>query len=70
MQKQKTSFFKSKKTTWTFAIISFLAGFLFLKNNPTGNVVLSNYYPINLISVVGMLLIFCSLILALYSIRK
>jgi len=66
------SFFKQKKVTAGFAAASLVFGFLFLfiNNGITGNAVLNDKYSLNLLSLVGLLLIFCSAILAAYSLRK
>ena len=64
------NWFKGKPATSIFAAISLAGGFLFLNQGITGNVILDKYYSINLISVIGMFLIVCSIILGLYSLRK
>ena len=62
---------KEKKVTATMAIISFIAGFFFMANSGiTGNVVRNHYYPVSVLSLVGLLLVFCSVILAIYTINK
>jgi hypothetical protein len=66
----KQNFFKKKTTTSIFSIIAFISGFLFLDSGITGNAILNDKYNFNLLSLIGTLLIFCSLILALYSFRK
>lgn len=66
----ETNFFKKKTTTITFAIISLISGFIFLDKGITGNAIINDKYNFNLLSLIGMLLIFCSLILALYSVKK
>lgn len=68
MQK-KTPKLKSPKSTAGFAIAALLGGFVFLNKGITGNVILSNKYSFNIISLIGLLLVFCSAILALYTIR-
>jgi len=62
--------FKGKQSTSIFAVISLVGGFLFLNQGITGNVILDKDYSTNLISVIGMFLIVCSIILGLYSLRK
>ena len=64
------SFFKTKKVVIFFAVISFLGGFLFLKHNITGNAVISGKYFFSLISLSGLLLILCSIILGIYALIK
>ena len=60
----------SKKITAAFSVAALFAGFLFIDRSVTGNVVLNNHNPVNFVSLVGLLLVFCSAILALYSIRR
>jgi hypothetical protein len=69
MKKEK-SFFKKKSVINSFAIIALLGGFFFLNKRITGNVILNNYYSFSLISLIGLLLIICSIILGTYSIWK
>lgn len=64
------NFFKNRKTTAVFAIVALIGGFVFLKSSLTGNVVLSDKYLVSPISVVGLLLVACSIVLAVYSVRK
>jgi len=62
---------KAKRSTTIFALIALIGGFLFLnQSNVTGNIILSKENPINIISIIGLLLILCSVILSLYSIKK
>ena len=62
---------KTKRSTITFALIALIGGFLFLnQSNVTGNIILSKENPINIISVIGLLLILCSVVLSLYSIKR
>ena len=68
--KKKTNFLTRKKTTAFFAIISAIAGFSFLNKSITGNIILSDAYSFDLISLIGLLLILCSVILGIYSIKK
>ncbi len=69
MEKQE-SWFKTKKVTASFAIIALGGGFLFLNRSITGNIILNDKYPFNLVSMIGLLLILCSVILGVYSMRK
>jgi len=64
------SLFKTKKVVAGFAIVALLGGFFFLNNTPTGNIIVESGNPINLLSIIGLLLIACSIILAVYAIRK
>ena len=62
--------FETKKATMVFAIISLIGGFLFLNHSITGNIILSDKYSFNLVSLIGLLLILCAVILGAYSIKK
>jgi len=61
---------KEKKTTGIFAIIAFIGGFFFLNQTVTGNVIIESEKSINLISIIGLALIACAIILAFYSLKK
>jgi hypothetical protein len=61
---------KKKKVTTSFAIIALAGGFLFLNSGITGNVVILNKGSFNVLSLIGLLLIFCSAVLAAYTIKK
>jgi hypothetical protein len=67
---EKENWFKTKKATSLFAIISFLGGFTFLNQSITVNAIIKNSSNSNLLSLIGLLLIFCSIILTGYTIRK
>ena len=69
MVKQE-SFFKRRKTLWFFSAFALLLGFTFLNQGITGNAVLSNSQGFDPLPLIGLLLVFCSAILALYTIRK
>ena len=66
----KLKWFKAKRVAAVFAAVSFVIGFLFLDKGITGNVILDNQYPVDFISLIGLLLILCSAILAVYLIKK
>ena len=68
--KKETNFLTNKKTTAFFAIISLIGGFSFLNKNITGKVILEDVFSFDLISLIGLLLIFCSIILGVYSLKK
>lgn len=68
--KEFFDWFKTRQATSLFALASFGFGFIFLKNNFTGNVVLNGGGSYNLISFIGMLLILCSVALGAYSLKK
>jgi len=67
---EKLKWFKTKKIAAVFAAVAFVIGFLFLDKGITGNVILDNKYPVDVISLIGLLLILCSVILAVYLIKK
>ena len=65
------SWFKKNKVVKAFALVSIICGFLFIKNSGiTGNAVVSHYQPVSVLSIVGLLLMFCSIILALYILKQ
>ena len=67
---EKVKWFKTKSVAAVFAAVAFITGFLFLDKGITGNVILDNSYPIDFISLIGLLLILCSAILAVYILKK
>jgi len=67
---KKENFFKTRKTTVSFAIIALITGFLFLNRSITGNVILNNENSFSLLSLIGLLLIACSVILGVYALKK
>lgn len=68
---EKESWFKKKKAVSFFAIIAFISGFFFLnRGGITGNVVMNQYHEFSFLSIIGLLLIFCSVILAVYVVKK
>ena len=66
----KVKWFKAKGIAAVFAAVTFVIGFLFLDKGITGNVILENKYPVDFISLIGLLLILCSAILAVYIIKR
>mgnify|MGYP001485051964 CR=1 FL=1 len=73
MEKEKMNFsemLKTKKATAIFAVISLVSGFYFIGQRITGNVILGTEYSLNLLPIIGMLLILCSIILGTYSLKK
>ena len=67
---EKANWLKSKKIASVFALLSFITGFLFLNSGVTGNVILDNRYPFNIISFIGLLLVLCSALLVAYILKK
>jgi len=68
--KEIFNWFKTKQATSAIAIISLLGGIFFIDKKITGNVILNSNYSINLVSGIGLLLIACSVILGIYSLKK
>ncbi len=73
---EKQSFFEKRSVVATFGILALLGGFYFINTSllatgrVTGNTITNMLYPINLVSVIGLLLIICSAILIVYAIVK
>ena len=66
----KAKWFKTKSVAAVFAVVAFVVGFSFLDGGSTGNVILDNHYPVDFVSIIGLLLILCSAILAVYILKK
>ena len=66
----KENLFKTKKAATIFAIVALIGGFLFLSPKITGNVVLENANSFSTLSLIGLLLIGCAIVLAGYSLKK
>jgi len=67
---EKKKWFKTKSIAAVFAGVAFVVGFLFLDKGVTGNVILDNSPSFSIMSLIGLLLVFCSAILAVYIIKK
>lgn len=67
---KKENFFKTRKATVSFALMALVGGFLFLNQSITGNIILDSENSFNLVSLMGLLLIACSIILGAYSLKK
>ena len=67
---KKQSFWESTPVTSTFALAAFTGGILFLNRTITGNTIFSDNYTFNLISIIGLLLIMCGIILTVYTLKK
>ena len=68
---EKQSWFKKKSVVATFAIISFIFGFLFLRQGRvTGNVIANEYQSFSFLSIIGLLLVLCAFITAIYAIKR
>ena len=70
MKNKKINFFKTKKVTTSFAIIALIGGFLFLNKGITGNIILSDKYSFDLVSLVGLALVGCAVVLGVYIVKK
>jgi hypothetical protein len=68
---KKQNLFKKKSITASFAITSFIVGFFFLRQGRiTGNIIANNYHNFSLLSLIGLLLVFCAIIMAVYTIKR
>ena len=67
---EKIKWFRAKSVAAVFAAVAFVIGFLFLDKGITGNVILDNQYPVDFISLIGLLLVLCSAVLVIYIIKK
>jgi uncharacterized membrane protein YqjE len=70
IKKKKENLLKTKLVTAIFALVAFTGGFLFLNKSITGNIILNDKYSFNLVSLIGLLLILCAVILGVYSVKK
>jgi hypothetical protein len=66
----KVKWFKAKSIAAVFAAVAFVIGFLFLDKGVTGNIILENKPPVDFVSLVGLFLVLCSAVLAVYIIKK
>ena len=66
----KKNFFKKSLVTITIGVIALFGGFYFLNNRITGNIILEDKATFSLLSLIGLLLIACSAILIIYSVKK
>lgn len=63
--------FKTKKTMGIFAVVSLISGFFFIGQTAiTGYVIFEAEPSLNLLPIIGALLIFCSVVLGTYSLKK
>ena len=61
---------KTKKATTIFAILALMGGFLFLSPSITGGFILESSDSFSTLSLIGLVLIGCSIVLAAYSLKK
>ena len=66
----KENILKTKKAATIFAIAALIGGFLFLSPNITSGVILENTNSFSPLSLIGLLLIACAIVLAVYSLKK
>jgi hypothetical protein len=66
----KTSWMKKRTIIAGFSILSLAGGILFLDPSVTGNLIFEKKVQFNLVSLIGILLIICSILLASYSIKR
>ena len=67
---KKENILKTKKATTIFAILALIGGFLFLSPSITGGFILESSDSFSPLSLIGLVLIGCSIVLATYSLKK
>lgn len=67
---EKENFFKKPLPAGIIGIIALIGGFYFLGNSMTGRVITEHNLNFSLLSIIGLLLIICSFILIIYSVKK
>jgi len=68
---EKKGLARSKGITGILAVIMFLTGFLFVdRGGFTGNAVLNGQPSFNPIALIGLLLVLCSAVLAVYAVKS
>jgi hypothetical protein len=67
---KKENFFKTKRVAIFFSIIALISGLFFIQYTLTGNAVLNQENSFSLLPIIGVSLLICSAILALYSVKK
>lgn len=67
---KKENILKTKKATTIFAIVALIGGFLFLSPSITGGFILEKSDSFSPLSLIGLLLVGCSIVLAVYSLKK
>jgi len=66
----KENILKRKKAVVLFALAALVGGFLFLSPNITGGFILERTDSFSPLSLIGLLLICCTIVLAAYSLKK
>ena len=67
---KKENMLKTKKAATIFAITALIGGFLFLSPSITGGSILERSNSFSTLSLIGLLLVGCSIVLAVYSLKK
>jgi len=62
--------FGKKAILWVFSAIALFFGFWFLDSGITGNAIVNELSPVNLLPVMGLLLIAGSVVLISYAVKK
>ncbi|MEK6840870.1 MAG: hypothetical protein AABX79_02865 [Nanoarchaeota archaeon] len=63
--------FKEKGIFLILAVVAFFTGFLFVdRGGISGNTILDGSYPVSTVSMVGLVLVICSIILGAFAIRS
>jgi len=66
----KENLFKKSRRTITMGIFALVGGFYFLNKQLTGSVISEKSATFSLLPLIGLLLIACSAVLIIYSIKK
>jgi hypothetical protein len=66
----KSGWIKERKIIAVFAVIALLGGILFLDPGVTGSLILKKKIQFSSLSLIGVILVICSVILASYSLLK
>lgn len=66
----KENILKTKKAATIFAIVALIGSFLFLSPSITGGFILERADSFSPLSLIGLLLIGCTIVLAVYSLKK
>jgi len=67
---KKENILKTRKAATLFAVIALISGFLFLSPSITGGFILERSDSFSPLSLIGLLLIGCAIVLAAYSLKK
>ena len=67
----ENNWFKGKELTAMFAAVAFFTGFLFVdRGSISGNTVLNGDYSISAVSLIGLFLVICSVVLVAFALRN